>query len=202
MKRRPSYQGELAGLRNCWPVAEDGIILAFDGVQDFLSTTAEQFNIDGEIAAYLIDERQPALEPFPGTLDFKAHHFDELSGIVFMGDVGFSDTVIAKIFQRQIDSAFFVVGADVLPEICELKSGAGEIGKALPFIITISPKIEHKMADGVGGVAAVPEQIIEGLVTSDPLVLAECRQQIGEGLFRNIELAHRSCESNEDGMPG
>src|SRR5205085_6319137 len=96
--------------------------------------------------------------------------------------------------------AFVIVGADVLPEIRELQRGAGEIGKLLALRITISAEIEHEMADRIGGVAAVSEQVVEGFVARDGLVLAEGGEQIGELMPRNVEFADGAGEGNKNGM--
>ena len=95
-------------------------------------------------------------------------------------------------FQGEIDSAFVVIGADVLPEICQLERGAGEVGKLLALGVAVSAEIEDQVADGIRGVMAVAEEIVESLVASDGLILAEGGQEIGESLFGNVEFADGS----------
>ena len=119
-----------------------------------------------------------------------------LFAISLLGDVE-----AAQVFERKIDASFFVVDADILPEVGELQGGAGEVGKVLAFEIAISAKVEHEMADGIGGVAAVGQQIVESFEASDGLILAEGAEQVGKFVFGNIELANGFGESDEDGMP-
>ena len=105
--------------------------------------------------------------------------------------------MLAKIFEWKIDTAFLEVGADVLPKICELQRGAGVVGKLLALRITVPAEIEDQMSNRIRRVAAIAEQIFEGLITGDGLVLAKGTEQIGELVLGNIKFADRSmmCET-------
>ena len=56
------------------------------------------------------------------------------------------------------------------------------------------------MADRVGGIAAVGEDIVEGFETGDGLVVAEGDEEIGEFVLGNVEFAHGARERDENGM--
>src|SRR5579863_10196371 len=56
------------------------------------------------------------------------------------------------------------------------------------------------MADGIRGIPAVGEDIVEGFETSDRLVLTEGREEIGEFVFWDVELFDGFGERNENGM--
>ena len=65
------------------------------------------------------------------------------------GDIVFGDVEAAQILEREIDAVFRVVDGDVLPEIGELKRGAGEIGKALALGVAVSAEVEHEVSDWI-----------------------------------------------------
>ena len=56
------------------------------------------------------------------------------------------------------------------------------------------------MADGIRGIPAVAEEVIESLVAGDGLILAESDEEIGEFVVRNAALANGFGERDEDGM--
>ena len=51
-----------------------------------------------------------------------------------------------QVFEWQIDSRFCVIDGYVLPEVCQLQSGAGVVGKLLALAVAIAAKIENQMA--------------------------------------------------------
>ena len=177
-------------------------MLALDGVENFLPAAAEEFEIDGEGFVYFFNERQAAEKPFVGALDFELHHLAEGVGIEILSQIFFRHCELPQVFERKINSAFGIVDGDVLPEIGELQSGAGVIGELLAFGVVIAAEIEDEMADRIGRVTAVGENIVKGFETGDGLVLAEGDEEIGEFVFRDGELVHRGSESNENGMAG
>src|SRR5581483_2790710 len=93
--------------------------------------------------------------------------------------------------EGKVDASLGVIDADILPEIRQLQRRAGEIGKLLPLCVTIAADIQDQVADGVGGVLAVPQQVLKCPVTCNRLVLAEGREQIMKFMFRNLTYAHR-----------
>ena len=111
-----------------------------------------------------------------------------------------ADVEAAKVFEREIDAALGVVDADVLPEVGELQGRAGEVGKLLALGVAISAEVEHEMADGIGGVAAVGQHVIEGFEAGDGLILAEGDEQVREFVFGNVELADGFSQGDEDRM--
>src|SRR5205807_8776599 len=72
-------QRQFAGFRDGGTLAEHGISLALDSVQNLPPATAEQFDIDGEGAVHLFNQRQTLPEPFPGTFHFEAHQIGRAS---------------------------------------------------------------------------------------------------------------------------
>ena len=46
--------------------------------------------------------------------------------------------------------------------------------------------VENQAADGIGGVAAILQDVIHGGVAGDDLVLAKGGEEIGEGLSGNV----------------
>ena len=147
---------------------------------------------------YFLNQRQAAVKPFARALDFKLHHLAKGRRVAVLLRVFLADRITAQIFERQIDSAFGVVDADVLPEIRQLQRGAGVVGKLLALGIVIAAEVEHEMADGIRRIAAVGEDIVEGFEAGDGLVLAEGDQKIGEFVLGNFELSYRLGEGDED----
>ena len=114
-----------------------------------------------------------------------------------LGDVVFADFEAAQVFEREIDAALGVIDADVLPEIRQLQRGAGEVGELLALGIAISAEIEHEMADGIRGVVAIGQDVVEGFEARDGLILAEGDEQVGEFVLGNVELAHGFSQRHE-----
>ena len=57
------------------------------------------------------------------------------------------------------------------------------------------------MAYGIGRVAAIGQEVVEGFEAGDGLVLAEGAEQIGEFVLRNFEFLNCFRQRYEDGMP-
>ena len=142
------------------------------------------------------------LEPVTGTVDFELHHGAKGRRVLVARDFIFADLKTAQVFERKIDASLGIVGGDVLPEICELQGGAGEIGKALAVGVAVSAKIKDEVTDGIRGIVAVGEDVVECFEASDGLVLTESDQQVGEFVLWNLELADGFGEGNEYGMFG
>ncbi len=137
----------------------------------------------------LLTSGKPAIEPLAGALDFKLHHLAEGRRVAIVLDIFLADRVTPQIFERQIDSAFGIVHADILPEVGELQRGAGVVGKLLALRVVIAAEIEDEMPDRIRRVAAVGEHIVEGFETGDGLVLAEGDQEIGKLVLGNFKLS-------------
>ena len=71
----------------------------------------------------------------------------------------FGYTEAAKVFEWKIDTAFAVVSADVLPEVRELQSRAGVVGKLLTFWVAVSAQIQDQVSDWIRRVSAIGEQV-------------------------------------------
>ena len=119
------------------------------------------------------------VKPFACALDFKFHHLAKSRSVAALCQIFFGDRIAAQVLERQIDSAFAVVDCDVLPEIRQLQSGAGVIGKLLALGIVISAEVEDEMAYGIRRIAAVGEYMVEGFEAGDGLVQAEGGEKIG-----------------------
>ena len=176
--------------------------MALDGVQNFLPAAAEQFDVDGQCAVNLRDQWQALREPFPRAFDFKFDHLAERGSVFAVPYRFFAHPETAQVFERKINSSFGKVRAHVLPEVRELQGGAGVVGKLLALGIAISAEVQHQVADRIRRIAAVAQQIVEGFVAGDRLILPERGQQIREFMLRNFELAHGLGERDKYGMPG
>ena len=176
--------------------------LALDGVQNFLPAAAEQLDIDRQFAVHLLDQRQAALKPLPCPLHLEPHHVTEFRRIAGCRNIVFTDAMTAQVLQREIDSSLGMVIAYVLPEIGQLQRGTGEIRKGLPIRIAISAEIENEMAHWIRRIAAVAEQIFEGFVARDRLVLAEGFQQVVERLLGISNFRTVSSSATKTGCRG
>jgi hypothetical protein len=132
--------------RDCWTLPEHGVALSLYRVQDLLTTPREQFNVQSQFATHLANQRQTAIEPFAGTLNFEAHQFDEFWRVLLARNFGFGNAIPAQVFERKIDPAFLEVGADVLPKICELQRSTGVVRKLLAPAIVISAETEDQVS--------------------------------------------------------
>src|SRR5438067_661405 len=70
-----------------------------------------------------------------------------------------------------------------------------------PLRVERLAQVKYEMADRVGGVPAVAEQLFVGRVAMNELVLLECDQQIEKRLRRNMKTLDRLVESDHDRMP-
>ena len=188
-ERSPRHQSQFAPFRDYRTIPKDGIILADNRTQDFLTAPAEEIEINRQFAIHLCDERQALPEPILGALDFESHQCAKGRRVAAASDVVFVDRESAKVFEREIDSSLGVVGSYVLPEVGELQGGAGEIGKALALGVAVAAEVENEMADRIRGVAAVGEYVVESFEAGNCLVLAKGDQQVGEFVLRNVEFA-------------
>src|ERR1700730_9772728 len=196
------YQRQFPRLGNGRTLSQDSKILPLDRVQNFLAAAAKEFEVDGEFPVDFFYERQTAMEPLTRALNLRLHHLAEDLRVAVVSDVFFAHTESAKALDRQVNAAFGVVDAHVLPEICQLQRGAGEIGKLLAFGVTVAAEVEHKMAYWVGRITAVSEQIIKASVARDGLVLTEGTQQVREFVLGNFERFNCFRQRDKDRMLG
>jgi hypothetical protein len=70
----------------------------------------------------------------------------------------------------------------------------------LALEVAVSAEVQHEMADGIGGVTAVSQDVVESFEARDGLILAEGAEEIRELMFGDVELAHGFGEGNENGM--
>ena len=193
-------ESEFARLRNGGTIAENGEVLLLDRVENFLAAAAEEIEIDGQFAIDFGNQRKALAEPVAGALNFKLHHRAESGSVLAVRDLVFADIEAAKVFERKIDAALGVVGGYVLPEVGELQRRAGEVGKLLALGIAISAEVEDEMADGIRGILAIGQQVVESFEARDGLILAEGDEQVREFVFGNVELADGFGEGDEYGM--
>src|SRR5690348_16047959 len=137
-QRSAGDERQLARLRDYGAALEHVETLALDGVKDFEAAAGEKFDINSEVAADLLRERQAAPEPLTRALDFEAHEFQKFVRGAPAGDDRLFYGKAAKVFERKIDAALAVINGDVLPEIRELERGTGEVGELLAVGIAIS----------------------------------------------------------------
>ena len=117
-----------------------------------------------------------------------------------MRQIFFGDGIAPQIFERQIDSAFGVIDAYVLPEVCQLQCGASVVGKLLALGIVIAAEVEDEMSDGIRRIAAVGENVVESFEAGDGLVLAEGDEEIGKFVLRDVELVDSLGQGDENRM--
>src|SRR5260370_9051396 len=193
---------QFAPLGNGRTLSQDSKILPLDRVQNFLAAAAKQFEVDGEFSVDFFYQRQTAMKPLTGALNLNPHHLAEGLSVAVRSDVFLAHPEPAKALDRQINAAFGVVDAHVLPEICQLQRAAGEIGKLLAFGVIVAAEVEHKMAYWVGRITAVSQEIIEAFVARDGLVLTEGTQQVREFVLGNFEGFNCFPQRNKDRMLG
>src|ERR1019366_9289394 len=181
-------------------ISENGVILPLNCVQDFLSAAAEKIEIDGQFAIDFSNQRHALTKPVAGAFDFELHHRAKGWCVLVIRDVALADVEAAKIFERKIDTALFVIDADVLPEVGELQCRAGEVGELLALGVAVSAKVEYEMADRIRGIAAIGQHVVESFEACDSLILAEGAEQVGKLVLGNGELAYGLGQSDEDRM--
>ncbi len=91
---------------------------------------------------------------------------------------------------------------DVLPVLGQLQGGAYQVGEPFPVRGSRAEDVQHDAADGVGGQPAVGQQLIEGLVAGDVLVVAVGLDQVAKGLGRDGALRDGGCERLDHLQPG
>src|SRR5579864_1881708 len=172
-------------------MAQDGVPLTRNGVQNFLPAPRKQVKINGEFAIDFADQGNTLPEPVMSAFDFELHHLAKRGSILFLRDRVFRNVETPEILERQINSAFFVIDRNVLPEICQLKGGAGVVGKLLALGIAVSAEIKYEMSNGISRVAAIAKNIVEGVEARDGLILTEGNQEIRKLMLGNVELPYR-----------
>ena len=81
-----------------------------------------------------------------------------------------------------------------------MQRGAGCVGEAEVLLIRIAAGIEHQAANGIGGVAAVGQNAVNGVVARDFLVLAKSDEQIGKRFLGNEAIADGLGQRYKDRM--
>ncbi len=105
-------------------------------------------------------------------------------------------------FERDVNAVLLQIDRHILPEIGQLKRGAGGVGEPDALGIGVSAQAQHQPADRVGRIAAVGEQVLVGRIARHGLVLHEGADQIGERLLRNLMPVDRAAQSDEHRMAG
>src|SRR5260370_35573595 len=93
--------------------------------------------------------------------------------------------------ERDVDAIFFHIDRHILPEIGELQGSTSGVGQAYTFGVVVTAQPQNEPTYRIGGIAAVVEQLLVGLVARDSLARHERRNQIGDGLCRNSMAASR-----------
>src|SRR5690348_3994022 len=168
----------------------------FDCIENRETATAEQLNIDTQMGVNTLGKRKAETEEFAGTFDERFHQGD-VSFIEFAGDdFVFGESVGSQLARWDIDTAFFQIARDILPEIRELQSRAGEIREALALFVAIAAEIKDKAADGICRINTVIVDAFPARIAVDSLVLAKRAEQIAEGLDWNLLSANRFSKSD------
>src|SRR5215470_4995317 len=156
--------------------------MRFNGLENREAPAAEHFQVNSEFAFDLLRERQALFEQNARPADQILHQCDVVVAEAAGHDVVFADTVVNGNVERNVNAAFFQVARNVLPEIRQLKRGAGCVGKLLAKRIAVAAEIEDEATDGIRGIDAIVEDRLPSGVTLDGLILPEGFEQIGEWL--------------------
>jgi len=81
-----------------------------------------------------------------------------------------------------------------------LQRGARGIGEFLPRFIAIATEVQHEATDRICGIDAIIENGIPRGIAFVGLIMAECFQQIGEGLVGNVLRNDCFAKRDEDGV--
>src|SRR5262244_3873858 len=87
-------QTQLATFRDCRAIAEHSISLALDCIQNFLTSAAKEFNIDGKLPTDFRHKRQSPFKPIARAVNFEAHHLAELRSVLARTNIGLFDPVL------------------------------------------------------------------------------------------------------------
>ena len=113
--------------------------------------------------------------------------------------------VTLQVVRRQVVAAAHHVDAHVLPEVDQLQRGADRVAALLRCAVVDAIKVQQQAADRIGTAPAVVQQFgpvgIAGGVAALVHVLFEGGQQVGQGAQRQLEVAHRAAQGNEDAGP-
>src|SRR5579862_2888951 len=104
--------------------------------------------------------------------------------------------MLGKRIQWNINTTFFEVARNILPEIRELQGGTSVVGEFLPRFVAITTEIKNEPADWIRRVHTIVNQGIPVRIAVHCLVLAEGTQQIGERPGRNVLCADRFAQGD------
>ena len=102
---------------------------------------------------------------------------------------------------RQVNSADLEVPGYVLPKIGQLQSRANVIGQEGRFLAVSSAEVQDQMADRVRRVLTISQELLEGLIAFDDLVLFEGKEEIEEGFRGDVKLLNRLAQGYHDRVP-
>src|SRR5712664_1807777 len=130
-------------------MVERVVAAGLDGVEDGNPPAAEHFEIDTEAGVKHFRKRRALGKERARASDQILHEVNVTVVEAALHDVGFGKAVRRGDVERNVNTAFFEVARDVLPEIGELQCSAGGVGKLLALLITIAAEIENEAADWV-----------------------------------------------------
>ena len=84
-----------------------------------------------------------------------------------------------------------MVPPHILPEVGELKSGAGVVGPPLALFVAIAEKVEDEAAHRVGRVVAIVKQVLVGGMALSRLVHTIGGDELEKGFTGDLEGIHR-----------
>src|SRR5712692_4767866 len=108
-----------------------------------------------------------------GALDFKAHQLGERGGEPSRLQVVVSVAEAPPVRGGKIYAADGEVAGHVLPKVGKLQAGANAVRQFAPCLVMRFAQVQDQAADRIGGIPAIAEQLLEGVVTLDTLVLLE-----------------------------
>src|SRR5262245_10112603 len=159
------------------------VILSANCLQDAAPTPPEQSDLRPDRG---VEQRQQLIalvEHRVGTIDLKSDQRAVIFVTAARAKLRFIHTKSTHRLPGKIDaSPVHQIAPHVLPEVCQLKCAAGDIGQALPLGVTITADVEDKPPDRIGAAPAVVEQLRKSLVSPNALILLEGADQIEEWL--------------------
>ena len=172
--KRQAQKLHLLAFTEFWPGADRVISNRLNFPQDRQAAFAKQFDISPHRDGNHIEQGSPLLEERASTIDFKSHQFAKCGRETAGMKIAVVETESASVLIRQIDSAeILIISPHVLPEIGELQTGANVVGERGPGRVETFTKIKNQSANGIRRILAIAEQLVEGRVTFNTLVLLE-----------------------------
>ena len=148
-----------------------------DPVEDRQTAAREQVDVDGQGARHPRHQGPALAEQVSGPLDLELHQGGERRGEASGVEVVVGVAEPLAVLAGQVDPADRQVAGHVLPEVGQLQPGAGGVGEPGVLGVEGAGQVEDQVAHRVRRPRAVIEQLREGRILGDLLVLLERRDQ-------------------------